>query len=38
VRLLKAWATFKTLTVGKLREAIALDFAEDSKAWYALSR
>jgi hypothetical protein len=32
------WATFKTLTIGKLREAIALDFAEEPKAWLALAR
>jgi hypothetical protein len=38
VRVLKMWATFKTLTIGKLREAIALDFAEAPKAWLALAR
>lgn len=38
VRVLKTWAAFKTLTIGNLREAIALDLAEDPKAWLALAR
>jgi hypothetical protein len=38
VRVLKAWAVFKTLTIGKLREAIALDFAEAPNAWLAFAR
>ena len=37
VRLLKAWAAFKTLTLGKFREALALDFAADPHAWLALA-
>jgi DDE family transposase len=38
VRVLKHGAAFKRLTLGKLREAMALDFDENREAWYALSR
>ncbi len=38
VRVLKQWAAFKDLTVGKLREAMAIDFKEHREAWYALPR
>ncbi len=37
VRVLQQRAAFKALTVGKLREAMALDFEEHREAWYALS-
>jgi hypothetical protein len=37
VRVLRRWAAFKMLTVGKLREAIAIDFDENREAWYDLS-
>ncbi len=37
VRVLKQQAAFKRLTVGKLREALALDFEQYREAWYALS-
>lgn len=38
VRVLKHGAAFKRLTLGKLREAMALDFEEHREAWYAMSR
>jgi hypothetical protein len=38
VRVLKHGAAFKRLTLGKLREAMALDFDDNREAWYALSR
>jgi hypothetical protein len=36
VCVLKRWAAFNTLTLGKLREAMALDFDANREAWYAL--
>jgi hypothetical protein len=36
VRVLKQKAAFKLLTLGKLREALALDWDENREAWYAL--
>jgi hypothetical protein len=35
-RILKRMAAFKELTLGKLREALALDWDENRKVWYAL--
>ncbi len=36
VRVLKQMAAFKELTLGKLREALALDWGEHHEAWYVL--
>ncbi len=36
VRVLKQMAAFKELTLGKLREALALDWDENRESWYAL--
>lgn len=38
IRVLKQRAAFKAFTVGKLREAMVLDFEEHREDWYALSR